>query len=42
MKVVESGPYFQETEEAIGGPLKRKLHALDPALFPLPQDGRFR
>ncbi|CAM9571897.1 unnamed protein product [Scytosiphon promiscuus] len=42
MMMVESGPAFQETEESVGGPLKRKLHELDPALFPLPRGGRFR
>ncbi|CAM9808332.1 unnamed protein product, partial [Ectocarpus sp. 13 AM-2016] len=42
MMVVESEPDFRATEETVGGPLKRRLHALDPALFPLPQGGRFR
>ncbi|CAN0155612.1 unnamed protein product, partial [Ectocarpus fasciculatus] len=42
MMVVESEPGFRVTEETVGGPLKRRLHALDPALFPLPQGGRFR
>ncbi|CBN79151.1 conserved unknown protein [Ectocarpus siliculosus] len=42
MMVVESEPDFRVTEETVGGPLKRRLHALDPALFPLPQGGRFR
>ncbi len=42
MTAIESGSDFMETEEGVGGPLKRKLHALDPALFPLPEEGRFR
>eukprot|EP00752_Nemacystus_decipiens_P012088 g10717.t2 len=42
MMVLESGAAFRETEENVGGPLKRQLNALDPELFPLPQGGRFR
>ncbi|CAM9529318.1 unnamed protein product [Discosporangium mesarthrocarpum] len=42
MQRVESGGSFREREEKIGGPLKRALNALAPAIFPLEPNGRFR
>ncbi|CAM9248854.1 unnamed protein product [Ascophyllum nodosum] len=42
MLSVEADSYFRDREETVGGALKRQLHALDPALFPLPPGGKFR
>lgn len=42
MMTVEDETSFREREETVGGPLKSRLHALNPALFPLPAGGRFR